>query len=417
MEKSTLFLLLHLTFGLSAALASPAPFGVNYGQIADNLPTPNRAVSLVKSLGSTSIKLYDANPQVLCAFANSGVSVTVGLGNEHLPSMLDTNSALSWVKTNVQQFLPDTKIVAIAMGNEALTNSTLNLPSSPPVNLRRVLLPAMRNVHQALVGLALDKQIIVTTPHSLAVLESSYPPSAGRFKKELASEMKDVVDFLCNTSAPFLVNAYPFIAYKTDPKQVPLEFVLFEYEQGIVDPKTNLKYDNMLFAQIDAVRSALTAIGYGDMSVHVSETGWPSKGDEDESGASTSNARKYVENLMQVVGRKKGTPMKPDDIVNVHVFALFNENLKVGPTSERYYGIFKPDGTPSYDLSVLNHRNDTSTSSGGGGFIGGGGIYGSSNYSGFPMTPPGYLSFSASTGRSWSAPALLILPWIIMLFL
>ena len=40
----------------------------------------------------------------------------------------------------------------------------------------------------------------------------------------------------------------------------------------------------------------------------------------------------------------------PDSDLNIFVFALFNENLKPGPTSERNYGLFKPDGTPAYNL-------------------------------------------------------------------
>lgn len=146
--------------------------GINYGQIANNLPSPEHAVTLVKSIGATKVKLYDADPKVLCAFAKTGIEFTVGLGNEHLARMRDPDQARAWVKNKVQPFLPDAKITSIAVGNEVLTsNNTVLLQS---------LVPVMENVHAALVDLGLDKQVTVTTAHSLAVLETSYPPSTGR---------------------------------------------------------------------------------------------------------------------------------------------------------------------------------------------------------------------------------------------
>lgn len=104
-----------------------APIGVNYGQIANNLPAPDHAVALVKSIGATRVKLYDADQRVLCAFARTGVEFTVGLGNEFLAQMRDPKNALSWVKTNVQSFLPDTNITTIAVGNEVLTSNDTSL--------------------------------------------------------------------------------------------------------------------------------------------------------------------------------------------------------------------------------------------------------------------------------------------------
>ncbi|KAK4421452.1 Glucan endo-1,3-beta-glucosidase 11 [Sesamum alatum] len=347
-----------LLFSASLFFTAAYSIGINYGQIANNLPHPEAVVPLVKSIGATRLKLYDADPHVLKAFANTGVEFIVGLGNEYLATMRDPKQAQAWVKTNVQCYLPATKITCIAVGNEVLTFNDSTLSSN--------LLPAMENIHAALVSLNLDKQVMVTTAHNLGILEVSYPPSAGAFRRDLTQKLSCILDFHCKVGSPFLVNAYPFFAYRANPKQIPLDFVLFE-GSGIVDTGSGLHYDNMFHAQIDAVHSAMEKLGYKNVCLQISETGWPSKGDADEAGATPDNARKYNGNLLKLIAEKKGTPMRPNLNLNIYVFALFNENQKPGPTSERNFGLFKPDGTPVYNLgfNVTGLGSTNSPSSGG----------------------------------------------------
>lgn len=355
--------------------------GINYGQIANNLPSPDDVVPLVRSIGASRVKLYDADPKVLRAFANTGVEFIVGLGNEYLSKMRDPDKALAWVKANVQAHLPDTNITCIIVGNEILTFNDTSLNDN--------LLPAMQGVHAVLVNLGLDKQVSVTTAHSLAILETSYPPSAGAFRQDLIECITPILNFNVKTGSPFLINAYPFFAYKANPKQVPIDFVLFQPNQGVVDPDTNLHYDNMLFAQIDAVYSALASLGFKKIPVQISETGWPSNGDEDETGATIENAKKYNGNLIKLMSQKRGTPMRPNSDLNIYVFALFNENMKPGPTSERNYGLFKPDGTPAYPLGFSGIEVSSNTTTPG---------YGGNVSVTQPATSStGYLSISSAT--------------------
>ncbi|XP_051115415.1 glucan endo-1,3-beta-glucosidase 11-like [Andrographis paniculata] len=339
--------------------ADSSGLGINYGQIANNLPHPESVVPLVKSIGATRIKLYDADPRVLKAFANTGVEFIVGLGNEYLSSMNDPKQAQAWVKSNVQCYLPATKITSISIGNEVLTFNDSSLSSH--------LLPAMENIHAALVSCNLHNQVAVTTAHNLGILDVSYPPSAGVFRKDLAQKLSCILDFNNRVGSPFLINAYPFFAYKADPKQISLNFVLFE-GSGIVDSGSGLHYDNMFHAQIDAVQSALDKLGYKNVCLQISETGWPSRGDADEPGATPENAKTYNSNLLKLISEKKGTPMRPNLNLNIYLFALFNENQKPGPTSERNFGLFKPDGTPVYNLgfnvSGLASTNSPSSSDG-----------------------------------------------------
>ncbi|XP_075508703.1 glucan endo-1,3-beta-glucosidase 11-like [Primulina tabacum] len=352
----TLMLLISVSLFFTAAWS----LGINYGQIANNLPNPKSVVPLLKSMGVTRLKLYDADPHVLKAFANTGVEFIVGLGNEYLVQMKDPKQAQAWVNNNVKCYLPATKITCIAVGNEVLTANDSTLSAN--------LFPAMENIHNALVSVNLDKQVMVTTAHNLGILEVSYPPSSGVFRRDLIQKLSCILDFNCKLGSPFLINAYPYFAYKADSKQVPLDFVLFESGSGIVDPVSGLHYENMLYAQIDAVHSALQKIGYKNVCLQISETGWPSKGDADEPGASPENARKYNGKLLKLMSEKKGTPLNPNSDLNIYVFALFNENMKPGPTSERNFGLFKPDGTPVYDLgfNVTGLLSSNSTGSSGG---------------------------------------------------
>lgn len=81
------------------------------------------------------------------------------------------------------------------------------------------------------------------------------------------------------------------------------------------------------------------------------------------SGATPQNAGLYNGNLLQRIQEKQGTPAKPSVPVDVYVFALFNEDLKPGPTSERNYGLFYPDGTPVYNIGLQGYLPELTYSS------------------------------------------------------
>jgi exo-beta-1,3-glucanase (GH17 family) len=127
--------------------------------------------------------------------------------------------------------------------------------------------------------------------------------------------------------------------------------------------KTDLHYDNMLDAQIDAAYAALEDAGFKKMEVIVTETGWASRGDDNEAAATVNNARTYNYNLRKRLAKKKGTPLRPKMVVKAYIFAVFNENLKPGPTSERNFGLFKPDGSISYDIGFHGLKSSSADSS------------------------------------------------------
>lgn len=317
--------------------------GVNYGTVANNLPPPAQVAHfLLESTTINRVRLFDANPDILQAFAHTGIEVTITVPNDQIPHLTNLSFAQQWVKTNVESYIPATDLVRVLVGNEVVSSANKQLIVS--------LVPAMQTLHSALVAASLERSIKVSTPHSLGILSSSSPPSTGKFRQGYDTHvLKPLLTFLRATNAPFMVNPYPFFGCSSDT----LDYALFRPNPGVLDENTKLLYTNMLDAQLDAVFSALKLLGFDDIEIVIAETGWPSEGDSSQVGVSPDSAADYNANLVRHVMSGNGTPLMPNRTFETYIFALFNENLKPGPTCERNFGLFRPDMTPVYDVGIL----------------------------------------------------------------
>ncbi|MBA0557879.1 hypothetical protein Golob_014921, partial [Gossypium lobatum] len=157
-----------------------------------------------------------------------------------------------------------------------------------------------------------------------------------------------------DNGSPFAINPYPFFAYQSDPRPETLAFCLFQPNAGRVDRVSGIKYMNMFDAQVDAVHSAMSDMGFKDVEIMVAETGWPYRGDSNEVGPSIENAKTYNGNLIAHLKSMVGTPLMPGKSVDTYLFALYDEDLKAGPGSERAFGLYKPDLSMTYDVGISN---------------------------------------------------------------
>lgn len=318
--------------------------GVCYGRNADDLPTPDKAAQLVQLHNIKYVRIYDSNIQVLRAFSNTDVELMIGVPNSDLlPFSQYQSNVDSWMKNNILPYYPATKITSITVGAEA---------TESPGNVSALVVPAMRNILTALKKVGLNKRIKVSTTHSLGILSRSFPPSAGAFNSNFAFFLKPLLEFLAENQSPFMVDVYPYYAYRGSPSNVSLDYALFSSASDVVDPNTGLVYSNMFDAQIDALFFALSALNFKTLKIMVTETGWPSKGSAKETAATPDNAQTYNTNLIRHVINNTGTPAKPGEEIDAYIFSLFNENRKPGPESERNWGLYYPDQTSVYNLDL-----------------------------------------------------------------
>ncbi|KAJ6716756.1 GLUCAN ENDO-13-BETA-GLUCOSIDASE BG1-RELATED-RELATED [Salix koriyanagi] len=219
----SILILLYLLQSLSFA-SSQSFIGVNYGQVADNLPPPSATAKLLQSTAVQKVRLYGADPAIIKALANTGIGILT----------------------------PSSKIILITVGNEVLLSNDQNLISQ--------LLPAMQNMQKALNSASLGGKVKVSTVHSMAILSQSDPPSAGLFNPANQDIMRGLLQFQKDNGSPISVNPYPFFAYQSDRRPETLAFCLFQPNSGRVDSGNGIKYMNMFDAQVRTFKLLLITL-------------------------------------------------------------------------------------------------------------------------------------------------------------
>ncbi|XP_010279589.1 PREDICTED: glucan endo-1,3-beta-glucosidase-like [Nelumbo nucifera] len=318
----------------SPIVTGAQPVGVCYGMLGNNLPPPNEAVDLLKRNNIHRIRLYAPNDAVIQALKGSNIELILG-ANEIQRLASDPGAARDWVNHYVLNNR-DVRFRYIVVGNEVSMNEW------------PFVLPAMRNIYSVIESAGLQNQIKVSTAIYSAVLTDTYPPSRSVFRPEYLQFLQPIVGFLAEKRAPLLANLYPYFSYINDPTNIRPEYALFTAPSVTVQDG-QFGYQNLFDALVDCVYVALEKVGGSSVEVVVTETGWPSAGDF---ASSTENAQTYLNRLVQHVNG--GTPRRPGRPIEAYIFAIFDENAKYGPESERHWGIFYPSKQPKYQLGFTN---------------------------------------------------------------
>ncbi|KAJ6754555.1 GLUCAN ENDO-13-BETA-GLUCOSIDASE A6-RELATED [Salix purpurea] len=71
---------------LSDAIAA-RKIGVNYGRLGNNLPSAYQSIEILRSMRAGSVKLYDANPEILRLLARTNIHVSIMVTNDEIISI------------------------------------------------------------------------------------------------------------------------------------------------------------------------------------------------------------------------------------------------------------------------------------------------------------------------------------------
>ncbi|KAF0903015.1 hypothetical protein E2562_022640 [Oryza meyeriana var. granulata] len=340
--------LLLLAVAFRAAAAPAVDVGVNWGSQLSHPLLPSSVVQMLKENGITKVKLFDADLWPVGALVDSGIEVMLGIPNDMLETMNSYGNAKDWVKENVTSYGDKLKIKYVAVGNEPFLKAYNG-------SFMKTTFPALKNIQKALNEAGVGGKVKATVPLNADVYVSpDNKPSSGAFRPDIEDLMKDMVKFLHDQGAPFVVNIYPFLSlYQSD--DFPFEFAFIDGGKTIQD-KGGISYSNVFDANYDTLVTALKKAGVPNLKVVVGEVGWPTDGDKN---ANIKLARRYYDGLLKKLAEKEGTPLRPGKM-DVYMFGLFDEDMKsiLPGNFERHWGIFTYDGKPKFPMDLTGHGND-----------------------------------------------------------
>ncbi|XP_027166067.1 probable glucan endo-1,3-beta-glucosidase A6 [Coffea eugenioides] len=336
-----------LTF--SNALTS-SRIGVVYGTQGTNFPPINYTVQLLEIKNAGFVKLRDANHEILKSLSQKSVRVSISIANNFLVHIASNQTfANQWVQENVLAYYPDTMIRFILVGQEVLSQNDTTLWYNLVPAMRRIL-DSVRshNIHNIKVG----------TPLAMDILESTFPPSSGKFRSDIPHDQVIIplLQFLNQTKSYFFLNVFPYFTWSANPTNVSLDLALFRGDKNSSyrDPESGLIYTNLLDQMLDSVLFASKKLGLDHVALAISETGWPHAGDIDQPGANRYNAATYNRNLVHRMSAKPpiGTPARPGVFIPTFIYALFDEDQIPGRGTARHFGILQANSWPVYDLDL-----------------------------------------------------------------
>ncbi|KAL5720587.1 hypothetical protein ACHQM5_013245 [Ranunculus cassubicifolius] len=352
MAKRIGCLLLMFLIGLGNGVEG---LGMNWGTMASHKLPAKVVVQMLNDNNITKVKLFDADEDTMRGLAGSNIEVMVAIPNAQLEEMTDYKTAQKWVARNVSRynFNKGVKIKYVAVGNEPFLKSYNG-------SFLNTTFPALQNVQNALNEAGLGDKVKATVPLNADVYESPEDnpvPSAGRFRPDINGLMSDIVQFLSKNNAPFTVNIYPFLSLYQNA-DFPVDFAFFD---GGSPPVTDnaISYTNVFDANFDTLVSALDKVGLGDLPIIIGEVGWPTDGDKN---GNNLLAQRFYNGLMKRLAINQGTPLRPNQYLEVYLFGLLDEDVKsIAPGSfERHWGIFTYDGQPKFQMDLTGQNPNNS---------------------------------------------------------
>ena len=336
--------------------------GVSYSRRYAENPLPAADAMKQISIHFRVVHFFDADPELLDAAAAQDLRIILSRPNELLSELDSAAAAQAYVTRSVLPWRDN--IRGIIVGNEIFENGGQGEPERIVARMQRLV--------SALHELGITT-IPVTTDVSLSGLAQSYPVDLARFREELKSQIKAILQYTEQGPGFIFVNLYPWYALQGDPVNIDLGYATFRGpgEWCLSDPAPDPgSYEfylhsckNLFQAQYRAWDAAVQDLLPGNRTAAVvGETGWPSAGGPYPEYSTPELDGIFTNGLYIWIWGSRATGsltlvFEPYPEFTL-LFEMYDESLKPGESQEPHWGLFHEDGSTKFHLRI-KARPDT----------------------------------------------------------
>ncbi|KZV16590.1 glucan endo-1,3-beta-glucosidase 8-like [Dorcoceras hygrometricum] len=323
--------------------------GINWGRLSSQRLIPSMVVDLLLQNDITNVRIFQQSANVLEAFSDSGIRVTVGLSNSLLDRYMNESTLQWWIEDKILKYEKVMRFGYVTIGSNPFT-------IYPNSKLYFNVVDVAKNMQKQLYNNSIS-YLKTTTPHYTDVLNltSSSKPSEVDFRDDIKAKMIEYVRFLRDNDSPFLLTVYPIDFVNT--YDLDLEFAFMDKKSTHIVQDINATYTNAFELLYDSLHWALTKAGAGMVKIEIGAIGWPT---DSYRGASVENAERFYRTFLPYIASGRGTPMRPNQNIDVFLNTLSDENrmpVELG-LFQRHWGIYKFNGEPKYKIDLSGKGRD-----------------------------------------------------------
>ncbi|KAL2521463.1 O-Glycosyl hydrolase family 17 protein [Forsythia ovata] len=340
-----------ITLLLISANVVDGIIGMNWGRMSYQRLIPSTVVDLFLQNGISEVKVFSASENVMKAFSETGIGLTISIPNESLKDIMSTNDARSWVQRKVTRFLEDkVDIKYVNVGAEPFSPSFWNQTFDGAVDVLRLIQDALNEV-------GYGSKTKATIPHLTDVLKPNHTkPSQADFRDDIKDKMIKSLQILKENNSPVTVDMIPIYFVKENNVDTEFAFMDGNSTYFVVDDN-GLNYTNAFDFMYDSFLWAMKKAGAPDLKLLVGQIGWPTDGYPD---ANIANAQRFYKSLLPKVTSNRGTPFRPGVPIDTYIHSLCDENkmkTKFG-AFQRHWGIYRNDGEPKFKIDLSGQGRD-----------------------------------------------------------
>ncbi|XP_073317316.1 glucan endo-1,3-beta-glucosidase 9-like [Primulina huaijiensis] len=323
--------------------------GINWGRLSSQRLVPSMVVDLLLQNGIEDVRIFQQADNVLEAFYGSGIRASLGLSNTLLADYTNETKTSVWIRDKIIKYEDVMKFRYVTIGTNPFSPTFQSKIYYEAVDVVRTMQTQLNRRNRS--------HIKATIPHYIDVLNltNTFRPSEADFRDDIKEKMIEYVTTLKINDSPFFLSMYPI--HFVNNNSLDFDFAFMDRRSNYSIKDTNVTYTNAFELLYDSCHWALAKANATSVKIVIAAIGWPT---DSYPGANVTNAERFFRTFLPYIVSGTGTPMRPNQNIDVFINNLSDENRMLTPLGgfQRHWGVYKFNGEPKYQIDFSGKGAD-----------------------------------------------------------